>query len=80
MWSTQATACLLMARRRPGAWLTGVSGKLGSGRVFVVKLRPLPHCTDPVKALRSALKVLLRRFGLRCIEAHEAADKEDADD
>jgi hypothetical protein len=42
-----------------------------SGRVFVVKLRPLPHCTDPIKALRSALKTLLRRFGLRCIEISE---------
>jgi hypothetical protein len=45
-----------------------------SGRVFVVKLRPLPHCTDPIKALRSALKTLLRRFGLRCIEINETTN------
>jgi hypothetical protein len=48
--------------------------------VFTVKLRPLPHCTDPIKALRSALKVLLRRFGLRCIEVNETANEEDAND
>jgi hypothetical protein len=45
-----------------------------SSRVFVVKLRPLPHCTDPIKALRSALKTLLRRFGLRCIEISETTN------
>jgi hypothetical protein len=45
--------------------------KPGSGRVFIVKLRPLPHVVNPVKALRSALKVLLRRFGLRCVEVAE---------
>jgi hypothetical protein len=34
---------------------------------------------EPTKALRSALKVLLRRFGLRCIEVHETVNaKEDA--
>ena len=48
-----------------------------SPRIFIVKLRQLPHCTDPIKALRSALKVLLRRFGLRCIEVHETTDKKD---
>jgi hypothetical protein len=48
-----------------------VSDKPGSGRVFVVTLRPLPHCADPIKALRGALKVLLRRFGLRCVELSE---------
>jgi hypothetical protein len=48
------------------------------GRVFVVKLRPLPSVTDPIKALRSALKVLLRRFGLGCIDVSETANtKED---
>ena len=46
----------------------------GRGRVFVVRLRALPHCTDPIKALRSALKTLLRRFGLRCIEISETTN------
>jgi hypothetical protein len=54
-----------------------VSDKPGSGPVFTVKLRPLPHCTDPIKALRGALKVLLRRFGLRATEVSETVNKED---
>ena len=40
---------------------------------YVVKLRPEPHCVDSTRALRRALKVLLRRFGLRCVEFSEAA-------
>ena len=39
--------------------------------VFRLTLRPEPHVTDPVRALRLALKVLLRRFGLRCISVEE---------
>jgi hypothetical protein len=35
-----------------------------------VELRPEPG-VDPVLALRALLKVTLRRFGLRCISAHE---------
>ena len=54
-----------------------MSGKPNSGRVFIVKLRSPPHVTDPVKALRGALKILLRRFGLRAIEVSETANKED---
>jgi hypothetical protein len=38
--------------------------------VFVLKLRPEPQVTDSVKALRAALKELLRRHGLRCIAIH----------
>jgi hypothetical protein len=34
--------------------------------VFLVRLRALSN-VDAVKALRHALKVLLRRFGLRCV-------------
>jgi hypothetical protein len=45
--------------------------------VFIVKLRPLPHCTDPIKALRGALKVLLRRFGLRCIQVDETTNTQE---
>jgi hypothetical protein len=52
----------------------------GIGRVFVVKLRPLPSVTDPIKALRGALKVLLRRFGLRATEVSKTINKEDKHD
>jgi hypothetical protein len=51
--------------------------KLRNGRVFTIRLRPLPSVADPIKALRSALKVLLRRFGLRAIEVSETTDKEE---
>jgi hypothetical protein len=37
---------------------------------FTVTLRPQPK-VDPVRALRAALKVLLRRFGLRAIKIEE---------
>jgi hypothetical protein len=37
---------------------------------FVVMLKPMPG-TDGIKALRATLKVALRRFGMRCIDAHE---------
>jgi hypothetical protein len=39
--------------------------------IFVLKLRPEPQVVDPVKALRAALKALLRRHGLKCITAYE---------
>jgi hypothetical protein len=37
---------------------------------YLVRLRPEPN-VDPVRALRAALKHLLRRHGLRCISARE---------
>jgi hypothetical protein len=37
---------------------------------FVIVLRPEPG-VDPVRALRAALKVLLRRFGLKALEVRE---------
>jgi hypothetical protein len=39
---------------------------------YIVTLRPEPHCVDSTRALRRALKVLLRRFGLSCVEFSEA--------
>jgi hypothetical protein len=39
--------------------------------VFVLRLTPEKTCPDPARALRRALKVLLRRFGLRCVAAEE---------
>ena len=38
---------------------------------FILKLRPERQVTGPVKALRFALKTLLRRYGLRCIGIRE---------
>ncbi len=34
---------------------------------YLIRLRPLPN-VDAIRALRAALKVLLRRFGLKAIE------------
>ena len=48
-----------------------MSDKPSSGRVFVVKLRPLRDVVDPIKALRGLLKVALRRFGLQCTDVRE---------
>ena len=44
--------------------------------VYTVRLRALPG-VDAVRALRAALKVLLRRFGLRAVDVRQS-DKEDA--
>jgi hypothetical protein len=38
---------------------------------YIVELRVEPGVADPVRALRAALKSLLRRFGLRAISAEE---------
>jgi hypothetical protein len=37
---------------------------------FTVTLRAEPG-VNPILALRSLLKIALRRFGLRCVAAHE---------
>jgi hypothetical protein len=42
----------------------------GERATFTLVLRPEPG-VDPVHALRSALKRLLRQYGLRCISAEE---------
>jgi hypothetical protein len=39
--------------------------------VFILRLKPEVCVADPTRALRRALKVLLRRFGLRCISVEE---------
>ena len=41
------------------------------GRRYVLELEPLPG-TDPIRSLRSTLKGLLRRSGMRCVDLHEA--------
>lgn len=39
-------------------------------QVFVVSLVAMPGC-NPILALRSLLKIALRRFKLRCIDVRE---------
>jgi hypothetical protein len=38
---------------------------------YLLRLRPEPHVDNPIRALRLALKLLLRKFGLRCVSAEE---------
>jgi hypothetical protein len=40
---------------------------------FIIHLRPEPR-VDAARALRGALKVLLRRFGLRAVDVRRAKD------
>jgi hypothetical protein len=49
----------------------------GGSRVFLVKLRPLPGCSDPIKALRGLLKVAARRFLLKCTDVRETEEIHD---
>jgi hypothetical protein len=47
---------------------------------FVVILRPEPHVVDSTKALRGALKTVLRQWGLRAIMVdveHQAGEQEE---
>ena len=37
---------------------------------FVLTLEAAPD-RDPIHSLRAILKIALRRFGLRCVDAHE---------
>jgi hypothetical protein len=39
-------------------------------RMFVLRLTPM-RGVDPVRALKALLKVMLRRFGLRCVSLEE---------
>jgi hypothetical protein len=41
--------------------------------VFVLELHAEPG-VDPILALRALLKIALRRFGLRCVSAHETTE------
>ena len=43
---------------------------------YVVTLEAAPGGADVTLRLRCALKVLLRRFGLKCISVYEADDAE----
>jgi hypothetical protein len=41
------------------------------GPVFVLNLRPIRSDADGIRGLRAILKILLRRYGFRCIDARE---------
>lgn len=43
--------------------------------VFILRLRPEPAVADPTRALRWALKTLLRKFGLRAVSITVEAEK-----
>jgi hypothetical protein len=45
---------------------------------FAVELRAERHVADAHRTLRRALKILLRRCGLRCVSIREIADSEKA--
>jgi hypothetical protein len=49
------------------------------GPVYVIRLKPRPGI-DPIKALRAALKVLGRRFGLRAIRIEAVPHDHDRED
>jgi hypothetical protein len=38
---------------------------------FIIVLEPEAHVVDPLRALRAALKRLLRTYGLKCISVEE---------
>ena len=60
--------------RRGSAWLCRLGAMMKrDGPIYVLTVRPL-RGVDPVRALRGALKVLLRRFGLICISIQETTD------
>ncbi len=50
-----------------------MSARQQSRVVFVLRLEP-KRGVDPIRALRSLLKVMLRRFGLRCVAVEEIAE------
>lgn len=35
--------------------------------IYIIHLRPEPHCPDHIKALRATLKRALRDHGMRCV-------------
>ena len=45
---------------------------------FLLRLRPLPR-VDPIKALRKALKLLLRQCSLQCLAVTEIETKQTGD-
>ena len=52
--------------------ITAIADSLGTKDSPVIRLQPNPEI-DAIRALRAALKILLRRFGLRAVEVKEEA-------
>jgi hypothetical protein len=48
--------------------------------IYAIKLTPLPRGRDPIKALRAALKRLLRWHKLRCVGITEQIEEYDERD
>jgi hypothetical protein len=57
-------------KRHPGA----MTARRRAQVIFVLRLTALPN-VDPIKALRAVLKVMLRRFGLRCTSVSVEQDE-----
>jgi len=53
--------------------MTAAADKPTGRATFVVRLRVEPHIADGDRALRRALKVILRRFGVRALRRAGAA-------
>ena len=48
--------------------------------IYIIRLRAQPD-VDAIRALRNALKVLLRRFGLKCLSIEvETTNPQEAED
>jgi len=47
-----------------------------AGPIYAIRLQARPG-TDSIRALRAALKVLWRRYQLRCLDAREVKDGAD---
>jgi len=55
----------------------GLGGEMTARPQFIIVLEPEKHVTDPVRALRGALKRLLRSYGLRAVSVEEAKPAND---
>ena len=61
------------ARRAPGHISATARA---TGPIYTIRLQARPG-TDSIRALRAALKVLWRRYQLRCLDAREVKDGAD---
>jgi hypothetical protein len=48
-------------------------------KIFLITLRAADDATA-IHALRALLKILLRRYGFKCLDAHEIPDRASPDD
>jgi hypothetical protein len=47
--------------------------------IFILKIEGKPGAAG-IHGLRAVLKVLLRKYGFKCLDAHEIPDRETIDD